>query len=153
MRKTLILIIVVIVLVIIAVIVARRRPKTCANNATSTSFKGVKRDDSDEPLAKVNMILSAESKLLSYSIVLKNLKQEIEGVHFVCDGVKIYQASGPRNPQEEGDEIIVHGLWREKSRVPITADHIHNLTDGRMSAMVTFKDPKVEPFMVQMLPK
>jgi preprotein translocase subunit SecG len=150
MKKTLILILVVIVLVVIAILLARRKPKTCA---TSTSFQGVKRDDSDKPLAKVNMILSTESKLLSYSIVLKNLKHEIESVHFVSNGQEVFQASGPRDPQQEGGEVVVHGLWREKSRVPITSTNISDLTEGRMTALVKFKDAKIEPFSVEMRPK
>jgi hypothetical protein len=153
MRKTLILILVVVVLIVIALVVAQRRPRTCAASAAPTSFQGVKRDDTNKPVAKVNMILSAESKLLSYSIVLKNLKDEIDSVHFVSNGREIFQASGPRNPQQEGGEVIVHGLWREKSRVPITAANISDLTEGRMSAIVKFKDTHLEPFVVEMRPK
>lgn len=153
MRKTLILIVVVIVLIIIAICIARRRPKTCASASPSQAFKGVKRDDTDKPLAKVNMILNAESKLLSYAIVLKGLKSEVESVFFVVDDKEIFQASGPRDPQQEGGEIVVHGLWREKSKVPITTTHIEHLSKGKMSARVSFKDKSIAPFSVEMLPK
>jgi FtsZ-interacting cell division protein ZipA len=154
MKKTLILILVVIVLIIVAILVARRKPRrTCAADLPSTSFQGVKRDDSDKPVAKVNMVLSTESKLLSYSIVLKNLKHEVKSVHFVSNGKEVYQASGPRNPTAEGGEIVVHGLWREKSKVPITTAHIADLVEGKMTAIVKFEDSNIEPFLVEMKPK
>jgi hypothetical protein len=153
MRKTLILIVVVVILVVVAICVARRRPKSCCVQSSSQAFKGVKRDDSDKPVAKVNMILNAESKLLSYAIVLKGLKDEVDSVFFVVDGKEIFQASGPRNPQEEGGEIVVHGLWREKSKVPITSAHIEDLSRGKMVARVNFKDQNLAPFSVSLLPK
>ena len=153
MRKTLILIVVVIVLIIIAICLARRRPKTCTTASPSQAFKGVKRDDTDKPFAKVNMILNAESKLLSYAIVLKGLTDEVESVFFTVGDKEIFQASGPRNPLEEGGEIVVHGLWREKSKVPITSAHIADLAQGKMSARVKFKNENLPPFSVEMLPK
>lgn len=163
MRKTVILIVVVVILVIIAICIARRRPNSCCSasapiqlhNDTSRStlnYKGVKLNASDKPIAKVNMILNSESKLLSYAIVLKNLEHEVEAVYFVVDGQKVYQASGPRDPKQEG-EIVVHGLWREKSKIPITSAYIADLSSGRMSAVVKFKDESIEPFTVEMLPK
>jgi hypothetical protein len=156
MRKTLILIIVVIVLVIIAIVLAKRQPRTCCGNETpkltSSSFKGVQNSNVNRPVTKVNMILSTESKLLSYSIVFKNLKHEVDSVYFVVDDTEVFQASGPRDPEAEGGDIVVHGLWREKSRVPITAKYISDLTNGRMSALVKFKDTNIEPFSVEMRP-
>lgn len=167
MRKTLILIVIVLILVIIAICVARRRPNSCCSTSapltrrdiiqgdtsrSNVNYKGVKLDDFNKPLAKVNMILNAESKLLSYAIVLKNLEHEVEAVNFVVDGKEVYQASGPRDPKQEG-EIVVHGLWREKSRVPITSAYIADLSSGRMSAVVRFKDQNIAPFTVEMLPK
>lgn len=147
MRKIVALILIVIVLVVVALWVAQRKPKKC-QTASNVPITGSREEG---PKAKVEMILNPESKLLSYAIVLNGLKHDVESVHFEADGKDIYQASGPRKVSEEGSEIIIHGLWRESSRVPITSENIETLKAGNMNAVIRFQDQSQTPLRVKLI--
>jgi len=153
MRKTVILIVVIVILILVSLYIVRSRNEERKTTSSSRNFKGVQKDDQSGPTAKVNMILSGESKLLSYSIVLKGMTDDVESVHFTSHGKDIYQASGPRSLETEGSEVVVHGMWREKSRIPLTDAHIKDLVDGNIVATVRFKNQNTAPFRVEMKPK
>jgi hypothetical protein len=147
MKKLLIVIVVLIVIIVVAAWLNSRR-KTTVN--ANMPFKGKQKG---ERSAKVDVILSGQSKLLSYSIVLKNVGNDLESVFFRRDGQDVFRASGPRSMAEEGEEVVVHGMWQEKSRVPITDRDIEALKTGQMEAVAYFKDTSIEPYVIQLAGK
>ena len=146
MRKLLCFII---ALIILIVLVAWWNSRKNENQVKSSSpFKGKLTGSQN---AKINVILSGQSKLLSYSIVLKNMKDDIKRVYFRRDGQDIFTASGPRKITQEGDEVVIHGIWQEKSRVPITAVDIEALKAGQMEAVVYFEKESIAPYVVKLV--
>lgn len=145
MRKIVILVIIVIILIIIALFVASRRPRYCSPRRLTQA----QRDDNVE----VKMMLDVKNKLLSYAFNLKNLKSNLLKSYIARNGVELFPISGPRNVHTEGPEIFIHGVWRQKSSVPLTEELINALIAGEMSITFEFEDhlksAKIERKLIQ----
>ena len=143
MKKIVVIVAVIIILIVILLWISSK-----GRQETDHAFKSEKAQDKT---AKVHLILNEEAKLASYSIVFKGLKDDVESVYFNYNGQDSFKASGPREIAKEGEEVIVHGLWREKSNVPLDDIAIEALKRGEMDAIVYFKNKNSKPFVTKLV--
>jgi hypothetical protein len=137
MKKVILLLVVIVVLIVTIIAFGRRRSK----NRNFAGASNVVIPDSEKlQNSQVDLILSKDETLLSYSILLKSVDKPVESVYFTVAGERIKQISGPRPQQRGADDIILHGLWRESDSKPFSAERVEQLKTGQLTVSVEFKE-------------
>lgn len=139
--KKVILLLIVVVILIVTLLVIRRRRKDHRNFAGTTLPQESKEVEGEKVHgSQVDLILSKDETLLSYSILVKNIEKPVENAYFTVGGERIKQISGPRSYQRGASDMILHGLWRETDARPFTAERVEQLKNGQLKVSIELKD-------------
>lgn len=139
MRKVILLLVLVLILIIAILLIRRRRNEQ--RNFVGTSIpKNAAEEGRKIHGSQIDLILSQDETLLSYSILVKNLEKPVENVYFTVAGKRVKQISGPRNHQKGSNEMIFHGLWRSTDAKPFSAERVEQLKNGELSVSIELKE-------------
>lgn len=120
-------IIVLIVLVVCAIVLGGVK----ATQVVVEEIRKARRFKGKSSNQRVELSLSEDEELISYSFHLTDLKSPVRFANFVIDDRVVKQM----NAFEHGDQAYVHGIWKRPGPVVLTA-----MREGRLRADIHFDD-------------
>ncbi len=151
MLKTIILIILIIVIVLILTLGGWNASKCAkehvvtAQRKKSKPFSGTSKD---KVSADLNMILSDDESMLTYSMVLKGADRPVIAAILVNGQKEVHRIKGINGSTD--DEIILHGLWRRQDTLSLGPNEVQALKDGKLEALLRFDTGGVGKFGINL---
>jgi hypothetical protein len=131
MKKVILLVLLVILLVLFLCWNRRSRREVPVERKSPRSFTSLGQ-------AKVNFILSEDGTLVSYSIVVPKNERKVETIFFSVGDQRVKEIAIVNSTLT--DDLILHGLWRQKDPNPFTPELAEQLKQGQLRVEVKFAE-------------